>query len=486
MAEARVGVIETGLGDYPPAPFSPPIRYPEYPFEDISPAGNPVYDAVRRLLASLGMDESNFGAPGWNPLRGLIRPGMRVLVKPNLVRHYHPYGLDPRAIVTHGSVVRAICDYIVVALGGRGEMVIADAPLQSCDFGAVLALAGIDAVASYYRARGVTAEIRDLRLVRAVAEHRGFYGKVLVQVLNGGDPLGYTTIDLGRASLHSSRRVDDSRYRVTCYDPDRMRKHHGEGRHEYVIANTLLQSDVVINLPKMKTHHKAGLTGALKNFIGINGHKDCLPHHVKGSAVQGGDEYRFPDWRKRLDSWILDLKETSSPVLVKKTAAVAHRVLHAVHMRGGGSYWEGSWHGNDTISRTTLDLNRIVRYAARDGGMQQTAQREVLSLVDGVIAGDMDGPLAPRPRQAKVLVAGENAVAVDMVLARMMGFRFEAIPAIVHALEGLVGVWRLADFRPSELRVISPSARWNGLLVEGGGESLGFEPHQGWRGHIEL
>ena len=59
----------------------------------------------------------------------------------------------------------------------------------------------------------------------------------------------------------------------------------------------------------MKTHEKAGLTGAMKNLVGVNGHKEYLPHHMEGSFFSGGDSYcsrnRFARWAEEMHnrSW---------------------------------------------------------------------------------------------------------------------------------------------------------------------------------------
>src|ERR1022692_1434372 len=50
------------------------------------------------------------------------------------------------------------------------------------------------------------------------------------------------------------------------------------GAHRYAVGNTVLSADVILNVPKLKTHMKTGMTGALKNFVGIVGSKDFLPH----------------------------------------------------------------------------------------------------------------------------------------------------------------------------------------------------------------
>src|SRR5208283_2541819 len=62
------------------------------------------------------------------------------------------------------------------------------------------------------------------------------------------------------------------------------------------VRNEVLDADLLINLAKMKTHEKAGLTGAMKNLVGVNGHKEFLPHHIKGSYFSGGDSYCNDSW----------------------------------------------------------------------------------------------------------------------------------------------------------------------------------------------
>jgi hypothetical protein len=380
-------------------------------------------------------------------------------------------------------VVRAVCDLALRALSGRGRLMIADAPLQSCDFETVCQLSGIEAVRSHYLRAGTPVEVADLRLARAVARREGWFGRVLVRERLAGDPEGYTVVDLGATSLHAERG-GEGRFRVTGYDSRTMERHHGGGRHEYVIANSLLRADVVINVPKMKTHHKAGITGALKNFVGICGHKDCLPHHLQGAAESGGDEYPRKSALKRLDARLLDYQESFAPAATRKALAAAHRLLRTVHMReADNGYWEGGWHGNDTISRTTVDLNRIVRYADASGQLAQRS-RTTLTVVDGVIAGEEDGPLAPRPKPAGLILAGENPVAVDLVLARIMGFRWQAIPTLRHASDGAAR-WPLLTGSPADVVTVSDDSRWAGIGPDSPGDSLAFEAHPGWKDHVE-
>jgi uncharacterized protein (DUF362 family) len=48
------------------------------------------------------------------------------------------------------------------------------------------------------------------------------------------------------------------------YHPDWLKRTHGLGKHQYLIARDVIEADVVINVPKLKTHKKACITGARK------------------------------------------------------------------------------------------------------------------------------------------------------------------------------------------------------------------------------
>ena len=52
----------------------------------------------------------------------------------------------------------------------------------------------------------------------------------------------------------------------------------------------------------------------------------------------------------------------------------------------------GSWHGNQTVWRMIYDLNLVLQRADRQGRLQPTLQRETVTIVDGLVAGEGDGP----------------------------------------------------------------------------------------------
>lgn len=436
----RVALVRREASTYPPFPYLPSERFPELG-ESVptSAAPNPVFAMVRRTFRLLGLDPERYGSPEWNPLGDLITPGMRVLIKPNWVREFNAGGSDDvSCMYTHPSVLRAVLEYVFKALSKTGhacrpgdwsgEVVVGDAPLQSCNLPRLLAESGVSQLVGHLGADGKRVAVRDFRLTL----WRDGIG------VEGGDPTGHTFCNLGAESLHRSKDARYRRYRVACYDPRLMRRRHAPGRHEYLVANSVLDADVIISLPKLKTHKKSGLTGGLKNHVGIVGHKEFLPHHVKGSFASGGDEYEEPSVLKALHSEAMDV--LYGP-LVSRSRALRHVTGRGVTLlrglmarRGEPRLLDGSWMGNDTLWRTILDLNRVVLYYDREAGrMAATPQRRQLVVVDGIIAGEGEGPLAPDPKPLGTIVATRSPAACDTVLARLIGFDAARVTTIARA-----------------------------------------------------
>lgn len=71
------------------------------------------------------------------------------------------------------------------------------------------------------------------------------------------------------------------------------------------------------------------------------------------------------------------------------------------------------------IQRSILDINTTVQ--------------PHLSIVDGIIGMEGDGPIMGTPAHSKVLVMGTNSAAVDATCARIMGINPEKIPYLIAA-----------------------------------------------------
>lgn len=485
--DPRIVGITTGLTGYPERPpFHPSETWPESPFPGVlSAERNAAYTGVRETLRLLGLDTARAGTPEWNPLGDIISPGQRVVLKPNLVRHWN--GAEPhiRALVTHGSVVRALLDYVLIALGGSGEIIVGDAPVQECDFAAVTAATGLAEVVDWVAARagGVRITLADFRRERAVVLPGGMVHR---RESLPGDPRGYVEVDLGRRSALTPLAAQHRLFRVTNYDPVTMPRAHNEEHNRYLVSGSVLSADVFVNIPKMKPHGKAGITCALKNCVGINGHKDWLAHHREGSTEDGGDEYPHRSLRKRWLRRIIDRCDRGGSIALKRllygVAQVLRRTERIVKPKDGVT--EGSWYGNDTCWRMVHDLNRIVLFAGSDGLPAAEPRRGYFALVDGIVAGEGDGPLHVRSREAGVLVAGFDPVPVDLVAARLMGFDESRIPLLRAALAEPRPT--LFTGAPADIRVLSDHPPFRSLFSLPRSATLAFDPHRGWRGHIEL
>src|SRR2546422_1745450 len=122
MSEYSVAIIKQSRTAYAhEAPFHPPQIFPETPFDtDVDPA-NETYASVRELFRLLKYDLPNFGTGAWNPLGWLVKPGETVFLKPNMLAESHYYNDEWEYVITHGSVIRSVVDYVFIALQGKGK-----------------------------------------------------------------------------------------------------------------------------------------------------------------------------------------------------------------------------------------------------------------------------------------------------------------------------------------------------------------------------
>jgi uncharacterized protein (DUF362 family) len=406
-------------------------------------------------------------ALGWmdqvrGPFGKIIPDGARVLIKPNFVMHENqgPWGIDP--LITHPSLIRA--SVAAVFKAGASEVIVGDAPIQGCDFDVLLRATGLDRWATQLsseepRFRG----IRDFR--RTVCE---FVNGVRVASENLIAEDRFVLFDLcGDSLLEPITPQSAQSFRVTCYDPRLLAKTHSTRRHQYLVAKDVMEADVIINLPKLKTHKKAGVTCALKNLIGINGNKEYLPHHRVGGSDSGGDCYPGADPIKRALEYTLDRQNmASSFASARLWGEVATNLNRISALAGDRLGVEGSWSGNDTVWRTGLDLNRVLLYGRLDGSLGETLQRRVIHLVDAVVAGQGDGPLCPQPLPLGLIFAGNNAAAVDWVGAQLLGYDPDRIPIARESFGRFR--WPITAFTPNDVTV-------TGDIADEGGTQLALE-----------
>ncbi len=483
IVDNKVAIVFSDIKAYSSnLPYDPPERYPEYEGESLGP-NNHIYSKIRECLFQLGLDKKNYGKKGWNPFGKMIKPGMTVFIKPNTVVHEHEENKDLFSVIVHASVLRPILDYVCIALKNKGRIIIGDSQLYSSHFDKAMEASYFDALLNWYRGQtSIPIECFDLRMNRAVRTYLyGRWGRDKIEQ----DPRGYRFVDLADSSYFKD--IDPKRLRIAIASYKNMYKHHANGKHEYLFPKSFLDSDVVISIPKLKTHRRTAVTLALKNFMGLPALKDSLPHFITGSVSEGGDQYINPSVRKKIVTRLHDIKEANPYIPVKFVCAVTKKLLWESQrvFPFKDEIFEAMWYGNDTLWRTLLDLNRAAIYADREGTLCDAPQRSFFCLIDGIIGGEGDGPLIPDPVASGVFIAGHNPVALDAVGATMMGFDIDKIPLITKGLEDAENAMPLFAGTKEDIEVVDGDNVLNlSDLVER--RDLTFEPHPNWKGHVEL
>lgn len=472
--ENKVYIINTENVDYSTTkPYHPSEDYPEYPFDKayISTEENKIYHDLRNLFHGMELDSVHFGLPKWNPFGSFIKPGDHVLIKPNMVRHFHPLGYTMDCLITNGSLIRAVIDFVIIALNGIGKITIGDAPIQGAIFNKIIESNGIDKIIDFYKSQIETIqfEIIDLRLTVAICTEKGRLIRTTTQC-----NCEFKYVDLQENSFLSN--VANRKFASIDYPYSATKKYHSKITHKYLVPQTLLDADVIINLPKPKTHRFAGITGAMKNFIGINSEKENLPHHSVGTNIENGDEYPNKSYIKKFIAYttnlitILAIKGLyllSLPLFLLRYIAI--RMLKKEDM-----IFKGAWHGNDTIWRTILDVNKIVLFADKTGSIKDTQQRTVFTICDAIITGEYQGPLEPDPVKSKAIISGFNLYAIDRFLAVFMGFKSECLPFLQNCPSDL------GKIDDEELLIFSNQNEWNSTKIKDYKSTFTYKPAPGW------
>jgi len=309
-----------------------------------------------------------------------------------------------------------------------------------------------------------------------------------------GDPEGQVEVRLGAES--ALEPLSPERFYGAVYHREETIDAQRHGTHAYTFSGTVLKADVLIAVPKLKVHKKVGVTLNLKGFMGANTNKNRCVHYSLGAPSRGGDQY--PDgWFTPREEALIKLERWMYDHLLaprRRSLEYLHRAAYWLHGRTLGPLgWRvpkekrlldaGNWHGNDSAWRMVADLTRIVHFAGADGRLKEVQQRRTFSVVDGLVAGERNGPLSPDPNPAGVLLGGESYLAVDLAATRWMGLD----PGRLRQFD--VGRDATLDLGPrgiEDVRLVSDDAglvcRFEDLTDRG----AGLVPHPGWEGHIEL
>jgi len=420
---------------------------------------------VRDAATAAGLGTNDRGVP----LADIIAPGASVLLKPNWVLEYNKSGATMDCMVTHPAFILAVLAEVIAARAGK--VIIADAPIQNARF-EMLAPPAWRAQAAKI-AGSTPLEILDFR--NTIATHNG--SQLLTQ--DGlRDPSRFVEFNLGPDSVLEPVSGEDNKFRNTNYNPDDMAQVQRPGVHRFLLCKEPFEVDVILNLPKLKAHGKAGVTAALKNLVGMNGDKNYLPHHRVGGSALGGDCYEGLKPFKRLAESFLDTanRRINRPGYI--IAAWSSEFANRIH----GGDLEGKWWGNDTTWRMVLDLNRIILYGDVDGVMHQERQRRVFSITDAITAGEHNGPLAPEPVKLGAVTFGASSAHADAAHLALMRFIPENVSLVREAFAAMR--YPLTSDTMAETRVWYQGVSY-GLAEVARKFGRDFVAPDGWAGRVE-
>lgn len=475
-------------------PFHPSQKYPEYPFDEqnISKENNSIYDMVREAFILLNLDDKNIGKKEWNPLKEWIVPGDTVVLKPNFVLDKHYEGGELECVITQPDVIRAVFDYAFIALRGKGKIIIADAPQCNCDFENLKRNTKVESIIEFYKNNSnIEVELRDLRQTKYNYNSMGYLQSDSRNDLQG-DKDGYFVVNLGENSEFCGISNEEKIYGAD-YNRKETIKHHNGKIQEYCVSGTIMKADVIISIPKMKVHRKAGVTLNLKNLIGINGNKNYLPHFRIGVKEDGGDEYMSLTTLQKKEQYMHRFFIEKFRVNSNKFFDIISYVENTFHIIWRKIFYKktpqnlicgGDWHGNDTIWRTVLDLNKILIYCNKEGKLCENPQRKFISVVDGIIGGENEGPLVPTPKKSGIIAVGFNPLITDCIVTRLMGFDLKKIPKFQNAFS--MEKYPISKVKYENIKVLSNKSEYIDINKNKEKEYLKYIPSKGWIGNIEI
>jgi len=415
-----------------------------------------------------------------------VRPGDTVILKPNWVLESHKYRPDDwEYVITHPTIVTAVLRRVIDRQNGSGKILIIDGPQTDASFNKLISRYPLD---DWYRLaaeRGVNLEVVDLREHEWITRN----GNVVGRHRLAGDPRGSTEMNIvGEHSEFSGHEKSVRGYYGADYNIKETNCAHDGYNNLYKVSRSIIEADVFINLPKLKTHRKSGITCCLKNLVGINTYKNFLPHHSEGGPIEGGDQFPIDNVNARIEGPLMAFLKQN----VMRNPLLA-RLLSPLNVIGNKVFGDtrqvirsGNWYGNDTIWRMILDLNKVLLYGNSDGSMRTdhyNSRKRYIGIVDAILAGEGNGPLTPEPINMGYIICGSNPVAIDAVCAVLMGFDPKKIPSIAKAFD--VKHYPLCDFTYDEVRIGFDGSEFSldGLPLE---KVVPFEPQFGWKGHIEM
>lgn len=386
-----------------------------------------------------------------------------ILLKPNWVCHSLKDS-DNLCLRTHHNFLFAALE--IVLEQKPKKVIIGDAPIQGCDWDKMLGNDFCGKITEYSKYYSIPITVKDFRRVTLIKESN--------LVLKEKHPLSeYVIFDLAEKSFLEPISSHKPNFRVTDYDPDRLAISHSIGTHKYCLTRDLFEADVVISMPKVKTHQKVGITCALKNLVGLNGDKDFLPHHRVGGTGFGGDCYPGKNYFRRFSEFLLDNANRNIENSYYRYWITLSKIFWRLNKDSPIHNLAAGWYGNDTTWRMVLDLNIIAKYGKIDGCISSEPQRTVFSLCDGIIGGQGDGPLQPEPLPLGVVLFSNHSGLTDEALTCLMGFDISKIPLVRESK-------KYFPIDDAKIELNGKTIQLNDLIQN----KVKTMPPRGWVGHI--
>lgn len=472
---------------YPNTPYNPNKKFEEfYGFHKYNftiDDKNHIYEMVRNCFIELELDKENIGTIKWSPFKELVKKWDNVVIKPNLVYHSHPLGKEwVLSMISNASIIRPIIDYIILATEWDVKITICDVPLQSANWEEIIKNSWIKDLVDFYTSKNININLIDLRLEISKQNKEWI---IISRDKKIRDPLWYTAVDLWNESALMPIIKFHNKFEITDYWSWTVPKHHNFEKNEYYIPNTILNSDLFINIPKFKTHRKAWITFWLKNIIWINWDKSWLAHHRKWSIKDWWDEYDKLTLNSLLrTNLIWYLKQNKFWIFIVKILYWIYRLIvlkgkepKKVYMEWNNKpITEWSWYWNDTIWRCIKDLNNIIFFADKKWNITKKQQRKYLIIWDWILWWDKEWPMEQTPKYPWLIIWWFNPVYTDSIAATIMWFNYKKIPQIYESFKN--ENFKLCEYNYDEIE-------WKSNIDNIKSLNLNFTPSVNWKKHIE-
>jgi hypothetical protein len=429
---------------------------------------NNVFTAVELALKDSGLDAKRSESPEWNPFGVLVGRGGKVFVLCNFVYHRRK-GREKRqdflAKCTHASVLLPALIYACKAVGPDGSVKFGNAPVQGANWSSLIKETGTEDLLDLLKARNIKPmpEAIDLRSNENESE------------------TSYKIVDLDDNSLLEGAG-GNREYRVLQYDGAVTANYHLNGSHKYIINKEVLESDLIISVPKLKTHMKVGITCAIKGCVGAISRKECLAHHRRGTPREGGDEFERHSIIGNIIRWLGEWAWKPNGSGIRYAGRWGQRALGFIARYTTGTVTGGNWPGNDTCWRMAVDVARCLRYCDKEGNLTDTQQREHWIVVDGIVGGEGEGPLSPTAKSSRCIIVAQEPFAADIAAASVMGFDPQKIPLLMGAQN--LKQYPLTSLNQKDIYMtidgrIRPPDDINEII------NMRFRAPKTWRGHVE-